>query len=89
MSGANDPQDTRLHALHGALCDHFAKLLVDGEEHVTKEGEVVKTPPSAATLRELRQFLKDNEITSVPGPKNPMGNLVGTLPRFPPSTNKG
>ncbi len=55
-----------LDALHGALASEMARRLKEGEKVVTKgkDGEVnVETIPcGAATLGQIRQFLKDNNV---------------------------
>jgi hypothetical protein len=52
--------------LHGALAADMAKRLREGEKVVTKgadgEPEVTSIPVGAATLGQIRQFLKDNNV---------------------------
>ncbi|MFN4278294.1 MAG: hypothetical protein ACK4FJ_18530 [Ferrovibrio sp.] len=72
----------KLAALHDALASHFADVLKNGEEELTKEGEVVRVKPKAATLNAIRQFLKDNGIEAKPGDGNGLGHLVAQLPQF-------
>jgi hypothetical protein len=86
----------KLDSLHGALAQDMAERLTQGEEIVTKDGEgnvvVTKVKVSAATLGQIRQFLKDNniEVDKTHGRKR-MGNIVDNLPfpgadDAPPST---
>lgn len=57
--------------LHGALAERFRDRLLDTENPVT-----------AAEMNVIRQFLKDNNIDSVPRKNNPLEGLVKALP-FP------
>ena len=54
----------------GNVFDDFVETLADiaknGEEEVTKDGDVVRIKPKAATLGVIRQFLKDQNITASP-----------------------
>ena len=60
---------------------HLLKVLVDGREIVTKDGELLKVEPTAADLNVIRQRLKDCCITSVPTANNPIGNIVAEMSR--------
>ena len=60
---------------------HLLKVLVDGREIVTKDGELLKVEPTAADLNVIRQRLKDCGITSVPTANNPIGNIVAEMSR--------
>ena len=42
---------------------HLLKVLVDGREIVTKDGELLKVEPTAADFNVIRQRLKDCGIT--------------------------
>lgn len=68
--------------LHGALANKLTDMLTKGETAVTKDGEVVQLPPSAATLSVIRQFLKDNGIEALATPGSPLASLATGLP-FP------
>lgn len=46
------------------MVDTMNSILKDGEEHVTKDGEVIRTKPKAATLGVIRQFLRDQNINA-------------------------
>lgn len=72
----------KLSNLHDALANHFADVLKNGEEELTKDGEVVRVKPKAATLNAIRQFLKDNGIEAKPGEGTGLGHLVAQLPQF-------
>jgi ABC-type antimicrobial peptide transport system ATPase subunit len=54
----------------GQVFDGFVEVITDivknGEEEVTKDGDVVRVKPKAATLGVIRQFLKDQNITASP-----------------------
>lgn len=65
-----------IEGLHDLLCEQFKNRLTKGEDHVSKDGTVIKINPSAATLRELRQFLADNDINADSKPGTPLGNLA-------------
>lgn len=56
-----------LEALHNALAIALADRIKSGEA----------TP---ADLNVARQFLKDNNISVVPRPNTPMGDLIANLP---------
>ena len=73
-----------LDPLHKALAEHFADVLVNGEEvkSVDREtGEVTlkRVPPSAAMLNQIRQFLKDNGVEAASTSQR-MRNLTEGLP---------
>jgi hypothetical protein len=55
------------------------KVLRDGREVITREGEVVQAEASAADLNVIRQRLKDCGITSVPVNSSPIGNIVAEM----------
>jgi hypothetical protein len=81
MAGNND---TRLADLHDLFCTTLRKRLENGEDHVVaKTGDIVKTDCSAATLREIRQFLLDNEVNCVPTKTNPLGQLAAAASKLP------
>ena len=73
-----------LDPMHAKLAEHFNDILTHGEkyEHVDREtGEVSqrRRAPSAATLNQIRQFLKDNGVEAAPTSKR-VQNLVSGLP---------
>ena len=74
---------TRLEELHDLLAIEMRKLLVEGETQVTKDGEVVKASPSAATLGQIRQFLKDNNIEAPVGGTDATNSLKDAVTRLP------
>lgn len=59
-----------MQALHAELAKVLTNAIKNGQEVVTKEGEVVKQDAPAAVLSVARQFLKDNDITSGKGAKD-------------------
>ena len=70
-----------LETLSDLYDQHLLKVLVDGREIVTKDGELLKVEPTAADLNVIRQRLKDCGITSVPTANNPIGNIVAEMSR--------
>lgn len=72
--------------IHDLLCEHFRKVLNEGEQKVV-DGELVRADPTAATLREVRQFLSDNNIDATAAAGSPLAKLkdAAVLP-FPPRT---
>jgi hypothetical protein len=52
------------------------KILKEGREIVTKDGEMVRVEPTAADLNVIRQRLKDCGITSVATANSPVANIV-------------
>ncbi len=81
MSSRNDASaPDSLQSLHEALTEALAQRLREGEDHVTKDGEKIKVSASAATLREVREWLKQNGIEAN-GVKNAgLRNLASNLP---------
>ena len=55
------------------------KVLRDGREVITREGEVVQAEASAADINVIRQRLKDCGITAVPVNASPIGNIVAEM----------
>jgi hypothetical protein len=55
-----------LAAMFDSMVDTMASILKDGEETVTKDGDVVRCKPKAATLGVIRQFLRDQNINASP-----------------------
>lgn len=73
-----------LDPMHAALAEHFMDILTKGEVVEVKDretGEVtyVRAKPSAATLNQIRQFLKDNGVEVAPTSKR-VTNLATVLP---------
>lgn len=71
-------------ALHGALAEHFADILKNGELVPTtdSEGNTVYTrvKPGAAMMAQIRQFLKDNHIEATAVKGKPLAGLLDELP---------
>lgn len=66
--------------IHELLAEDMLRRVRDGETVVTKDGEAIQVPPSAATLNVIRQFLKDNHIEGIPQKENALGQLIDSLP---------
>lgn len=67
---------SRLEQAHNLLAELFIEVLEKGETAVDKEtGKIVKLTPNAATLNQIRQFLKDNDVKALPGGDTPMDRL--------------
>jgi hypothetical protein len=78
-----------LGGMHGMLAAHFTDVLKNGERatRVDKEtGEVIeyRTAPTAATLNQIRQFLKDNQIEADRTKNKPLIDLASQLPTYEP-----
>jgi hypothetical protein len=76
-----------LAGMHGVLTDHFLDVLKNGEEvtstnRETGEVKVIRVKPSAAMLNQIRTFLKDNDMKSMPGRNPKLVNLAESLPTF-------
>jgi hypothetical protein len=82
MSANDTKNENKIVELHGKLCDEFTKRLNRGEKVVSKEGEEFFQDCSAATLKEIRQFLLDNKIEALLETSRPLKRLVSNLP-FP------
>ena len=67
-----------------ALFDAFAltlkDLIVNGKTAVDKEGEIVTLTPDAASLNVVRQFLKDNQQSVLPGTNSVVNDIAASLP---------
>lgn len=73
-----------LDPMHAALAEHFMDVLTKGEivevkDRETGEIEHVRAKPSAATLNQIRQFLKDNGV-EVAATSKRARNLAAVLP---------
>jgi hypothetical protein len=80
---------TRLPRLHKAHTDVlFAHLkgtpLLDANDRAVLDefGKPIYLLPSAAVLKEVREFLKDNQITSEPFEGTPTDSLAKQLTKF-------
>lgn len=64
------------------MTDAISKVLADMQLELAKAllAKVRSGEATAADLNVARQLLKDNSITSVPTPGDPMDNLVHALP---------
>ena len=77
MDGHQYQQSTNsLDAMADAFDQVLLKVLQDGREILTKDGELARVEPTAADLNVIRQRLKDCGITAVGTANNPIGNLV-------------
>lgn len=79
---ADGRNDHRLSDLHDLLIQDLSSRLKDGEDVVSKSGEVTKINASTATLKLIYEILKDAEITSIPTQTNPIGQLAKSY-KFP------
>ena len=74
----------KLDPMHEALAAHLLDVLVNGEEvkvtnKETGEVRLIRVKPSAATLNQIRQFLKDNGVEATATSKR-IHNLATALP---------
>lgn len=78
----HDPAtEEALAGLHAKLAETLADAIEQGVPvKDEKTGEILKAPASAAILNVARQFLKDNDIKSLPAGKTPLERLAGTIP---------
>ena len=68
--------EDKLSELHAQLCEELLTRLKEGEQ----DDEGHRVPAKASTLNVIRQFLKDNNVTSTAADDSPLGRLVGELP---------
>lgn len=73
MTAATDKQIAEIHSLLAAM---FKEILSTGVIRLGRDGEVVKVTPDAAMIREIRNFLLDNNVTALPTKGTPLGDLV-------------
>lgn len=59
-------KDTLVEQLWTLTVRELIDRLENGEQEVTKDGEVVVIRPKASTLAVIAKFLKDNEIKALP-----------------------
>lgn len=59
-------KDTMVEQLWNLMVRELIDRLENGEEQVTKEGEVVRVKAPATVLSVVAKFLKDNEIKALP-----------------------
>jgi hypothetical protein len=70
-----------LESLFDAFADQLSSILKDGKKVVDKEtGEVISLTPDASTLGVVRQFLRDNNVSAVPGTNEKINDLAASLP---------
>lgn len=70
-------KSTKLYQLHNAFAEYLKGVLENGEV-VQFKGETFKVSPTSGTLKEIREFLKDNEITGIAVDGSPLGELAST-----------
>lgn len=58
-----------------------AKVLREGQEVLTAQGEVIKMQPSPAMMNVIRQRIKDLGITAIPRDGTPAGDLIQSAVR--------
>lgn len=65
-----------LAAISNALDRQLLEILDNGRETMTRDGDVVTLPPTAADLAVVRQRLKDCGITAAPTENNIIGKIL-------------
>lgn len=70
-------KDTLVEQLWNLMVRDLIERLEQGEQEVTKDGEVVTVKAKASTLAVIAKFLKDNEIKALPD--NPETNKLAEL----------
>jgi hypothetical protein len=75
---SNDAMET----LHGTLAKALGDIVKDGVTITDREGAAIRVTASAAYLKEVREFLKDNGVVSLPGTNKAVNHLASSLP-FP------
>ncbi|MDX0455481.1 hypothetical protein GOC72_18675 [Sinorhizobium medicae] len=69
-----------MEGLFDAFANTLKDMIANGKTVVDKEGEVVKLTPDAASLNVVRQFLKDNGQSVLPGTNSAVNDLASSLP---------
>lgn len=69
-----------LEALFDALAAEMTDQLENGKQKLSKEGELVRESPDAATLNVIRQLLKDNGIQVIGEKSDALRSIVNALP---------
>ncbi|MDW9519139.1 hypothetical protein GOB43_17905 [Sinorhizobium meliloti] len=70
-----------MESLFDAFADTLKDMIVNGRAAVDKDtGEVVRITPEAASLNVIRQFLKDNGQTVLPGTNKAVNDIASQLP---------
>lgn len=70
-------KSTKLYQLHTAFADYLKGVLESGEVVQIKE-KTVRVSPTSGTLKEIREFLKDNDITGIAVDGSPLAELAST-----------
>lgn len=87
---AERAKEEALAGLHAKLAETLTEAIEKGEPLrlpngaavvVAETGEVVRAPASAAILNVARQFLKDNDIKSLPNGQTPAERLAAAMPK--------
>lgn len=65
------------------LVEAFDDILTNGEKEVTKEGEVVRVSPKAATLNTIRQFIDSQKVSVLVNPNTKAGQVSAKLMSLP------
>lgn len=68
-----------LGALHGVLARGLTEVLKEGVAVVDKEGDIHKTPASAAYFMAAITFVKNNNITADPSTNEALSDLKSML----------
>lgn len=69
-----------LRALYDKLVEAYNDRLANGEDAVLKDGSVIKTTCTAATLKEIREFLKSQGIDADGTKHKGVQSLASKLP---------
>lgn len=80
MNDQKTASAAEMDALHAELAKTMTKMvkLIKTEAQKAESAEELKG--AAATLNVVRQFLKDNNITSLDTPDSPLQSLTDSLP---------
>lgn len=85
---AERAKEEALAGLHAKLAETLTEAiekgeplrLPNGDALVDKEGVLLRAPASAAILNVARQFLKDNDIKTLPTGQSPLERLGKAMP---------
>jgi hypothetical protein len=77
------PQDDLLRQLYDKLVEAYTDRLDHGEDAVLKDGSILKTTCTAATLKEIREFLKSQGIDADGTKHKGVQSLASKLPFQP------
>lgn len=75
--------DTRMADIFDAFAAELINRLKVGEDVIDKSGEVRKINCSSSTLKVIKDFLTENDITCAPTKDNALGQLASQALPFP------